>query len=263
MGIKYNVNRDFFKIWTSEMSYVLGFIVADGSLEDAPYLRGRYLRVYSSDMEILTKIKTLMDSQHFIVVTKPKDFLSRGKKYTCKEKYMLRIGSHEIYNDLIALGITPNKSKTIQFLNVPSGFLSCFIRGYLDGDGCIYYYKKQERLVVVFTSGSKEFLQGLSHAINAQYGLNKHKIIYNNGAFQLRYSTRESTILLRQVYAPPLNCLFLSRKYKVYLNFIKGHSKWRLYKLDGAVGKWQANCLQNSYSAVRIRSAPLIEEVFA
>jgi len=33
MGIKYQINSDFFKTWTQEMAYVLGFITADGSLE--------------------------------------------------------------------------------------------------------------------------------------------------------------------------------------------------------------------------------------
>lgn len=138
---------------------------------------------------------------------------------------MLRIGSHEIYNDLIKLGITPHKSKTIRFLKVPSEFLPYFIRGYLDGDGCIYCYKNRARLVVVFTSGSKEFLRGLSCTIGVQYGLNEHNIVYNNGAFQLRYSTMEAVILLRHIYVSPLNCLFLSRKHNAYLNFIKEHPK--------------------------------------
>jgi intein/homing endonuclease len=72
-----------------------------------------------------------------------------GKKYISREKYMIRIGSHEIYNDLVSLGITPHKSKTICLPKVPSEYLAAFLRGYLDGDGCINLYKK--RLSVTFT----------------------------------------------------------------------------------------------------------------
>ena len=237
MGIKYNVDSNFFKAWSPEMSYVLGFVTADGSLEDAPYLRGKYLRVCSSDIEIMQKIKLIMDSEHYITVIKPKEFLSRGKKYIWREKYVLRIGSHTIYNDLIKLGITPNKSKTIRFLDVPPEFLLYFIRGYLDGDGCIYCYKKKKRLMVVFTSGSKEFLQGLSQAISGHYGIKQHNIVYSNRTFQLRYSTKEAVILLRNIYASPLNCLFLSRKYNAYLNFLQDYPKWRENKFDGVVPK--------------------------
>lgn len=95
MGIKYNVNSNFFKLWTPEMAYVLGFITADGSLEDASYLRGKYLRICSSDMEILDKIKAVMDSEHYTTVIKPKEFLSRGKnmfgkKNICYESAAMR-----------------------------------------------------------------------------------------------------------------------------------------------------------------------------
>jgi hypothetical protein len=51
MGIKYKVDSNFFKTWTPSMAYILGFITADGSLENAAYLRGKYLRICSSDIE--------------------------------------------------------------------------------------------------------------------------------------------------------------------------------------------------------------------
>ena len=86
MGIKYKINRDFFKAWTPEMAYVLGFIAADGSLEDASYLRGKYLRICSSDINILEKIKAVMNSEHKIITIKPKEFLSRSKKCISKRK---------------------------------------------------------------------------------------------------------------------------------------------------------------------------------
>ena len=43
MGLKYPVNEKFFDAWSSEMAYVLGFIFADGSLEDSPNIRGKYI----------------------------------------------------------------------------------------------------------------------------------------------------------------------------------------------------------------------------
>ncbi len=60
MGIKYQINRYFFKVLSPEMAYVLGFITADGSLEDASYLRGKYLRICSSDKEILFRFCALV-----------------------------------------------------------------------------------------------------------------------------------------------------------------------------------------------------------
>lgn len=45
MGIKYKVNEDFFNEWSHKMAYILGCYYADGSLEDATYLRGKYIRM--------------------------------------------------------------------------------------------------------------------------------------------------------------------------------------------------------------------------
>ena len=227
MGIKYAINRNFFKIWSSKMAYVLGFIAADGSLEDAPYLRGKYLRITSSDLEILEKLKRTMDSGHRFITIKPKTILIRGKQYISKEKYMLRVGSHEIYNDLVKLGITPHKSKTIQFPKVSHGCLSHFVRGYLDGDGCINFYNKKRRLSVTFTSGSQLFLEQLSKIISSLLDLKTHIAFRNNGAFQLKYSTREAVPFLKFIYSDVTNKLYLERKYKIFSDFLRAYPKWQ------------------------------------
>ena len=236
MGIKYKVDSTFFKAWSASMSYVLGFITADGSLEDAPYLRGKYLRIYSSDVDIVEKIKSALGSEHKIVSIAPQEVCIEGKRYNSRERYMLRIGSQEIYNDLLALGVTPHKSKTIQFPVVPRDFIPAFLRGYLDGDGCISIYGKKKRLSVTFTSGSKLFLEGLSKTVSCALGLKTHKVFQNHRAFQIKYSTKEAVIILKYIYLDISNGLFLDRKHKIFLAFCGQYPEWREYV--GVVPKW-------------------------
>lgn len=221
MGIKYRVNEDFFKTWSDKMAYILGFIVADGSLEDASYLRGKYLRVSSTDREILEKIRTVMSSEHNIVTIKPRKLLDKGKVYITKEKYLLRIGSHKIYNDLFNLGLYPNKSKSIAMPCVPLDFRPHFIRGYLDGDGCIYHAQKRQRLEVIFTSGSRLFLKELSALIGLMVDIKISRVLFNSRAFQIRYSTGDAVPLLKYLYSGTENKLYLERKYRILLNFLK------------------------------------------
>jgi hypothetical protein len=57
MGIKYFVNEKFFSSWGKNMAYVLGYIYADGNLEYSPKIRGRYLRISSTDKNTIIKIK--------------------------------------------------------------------------------------------------------------------------------------------------------------------------------------------------------------
>lgn len=67
MGVKFAVNEKFFHMWSHRMAYVLGFIYADGSLEDAPYIRGKYLRISSTDLDRVECIRNAMASAHTIV----------------------------------------------------------------------------------------------------------------------------------------------------------------------------------------------------
>src|SRR3989338_4130946 len=108
MGIKYFSNEQFFDTWTREMAYVLGYLYADGSLEDSAYIRGKYIRVTSVERGSIERIKKLLKSDHTIVKEIP-------KLPNRKNRYLLRIGSHKLYNSLLNLGLYPNKSLTIRF----------------------------------------------------------------------------------------------------------------------------------------------------
>ena len=57
MGIKHKVNENFFKKWSSNMAYILGYIYADGNLENCDYIRARYIRIASVDKSSIERIK--------------------------------------------------------------------------------------------------------------------------------------------------------------------------------------------------------------
>jgi hypothetical protein len=97
MGIKYKVNENFFKTWSKQSAYVLGFLFADGNLEDSPYIRGRYIRFNNTDYGLIEQIKETLQSSHKIAAIP-----ACGNR---KEKYLLRIGSHKMFNDLEALDL--------------------------------------------------------------------------------------------------------------------------------------------------------------
>ena len=153
MGIKYQVNSSFFEKWTPEMAYILGYIFADGSLEDASYLRGKYLRITSKDEEILLKIKKILNSSHKLQLRKPIKINFKKSTYFSKVLYLLRIGDHKIFDDLINLGVTTRKSLTLKFPEIPTLFFPHFVRGYFDGDGSVFL-TKNNLLLTVFTCGN-------------------------------------------------------------------------------------------------------------
>lgn len=145
---KYTVNQEFFRTWSPSMAWVLGVICADGNLQQGKNCYGR-LRIGMQDKDVLEKIREAMDSTHPIT------------RRTCGKSWYwtLEIGSVAIFDDLVAIGVTPNKSTTITFPEMPKEYLSHFVRGYVDGNGCIYEYKGGTAANVA--SGSIEFLRAV------------------------------------------------------------------------------------------------------
>lgn len=221
MGIKYKVDEEFFKKWTSEMAYVLGYLYADGSLENAEYIRGKYIRVSSIDKSSILKIKSLLMSKHTMVkIDSP---TKNGHK-----RYLLRIGSHELYADLEKLGLYPNKSLTINFPDIPRKFLADFIRGYFDGDGCVHICLGKgkiqryiiKKLSITFTCGSKYFLEKLSNKLEEIIETKNRKVYNGHRSYMLCYSTQDSLKIFKFLYGNLEKKIFLKRKFSIFKEYL-------------------------------------------
>lgn len=127
---KYDINERYFDTWTPNMAYVLGYITADGNISKDKYR----LRISSIDKDILEQINKELFSNRPI----RKEHNSNGEWYT------LCVDNIHIYESLIKLGITPDKSKTVQISYIPSEYKFDFMRGYFDGDGCVYEVNRKD-----------------------------------------------------------------------------------------------------------------------
>lgn len=206
-------NENFFKKWSPEMAYVLGFFYADGNLTVNP--RGsQYLEFTSCDRYLIFGIQKLLNSNHKVSEHK------RNERWSTY--YRLQIGSKEMFSDLSKFGLTVNKSKTVSLPNIPNGFLSNFLLGYFDGDGNVVCssFKKSDRkskspvLSLRFTSGSEVFLRQLKNRLQRELQLSG-SIHYHDG-WRLVYSTNDSRGLFRFLYGNNKS-LFLERKRAVFL----------------------------------------------
>jgi len=204
------------------MAYTLGYLYADGSLEDAAYIRGKYVRVSSVEKNNIVKIKNWLNSKHTIVSQAPTS--KNGKT-----RYLLRIGNRELYNDLINLGLYPNKSLTIRFPNIQKKFLSHFVRGYFDGDGCVRISMRKgkkhtfvlSKLCSVFTSGSKVFLEELARQIKNAINTKLLKVYNGHSSYMLSYTTEDSIRLFKFMYGKVDQAVYLTRKAAIYSKYFK------------------------------------------
>jgi hypothetical protein len=221
VGTKYEVNEKFFKKWSSKMAYLLGYIYADGHLIDTPQMRGKYLTITSIDKDSILRVRDWLNSKHKILIKKSHFSGS-------KDCFILRIGSHEIYNDLFRLGLYPNKSLTINFPKIPKIYFWHFIRGYFDGDGCVYLEKKLnkmnkpilKRLRIFFTSGSHIFLETMNSEINK---LNKlgGKIYKSKRSYQLIFNSKDSVLIFKEIYRGASKNSFFMRKFRIFEEYFK------------------------------------------
>lgn len=143
----YHVNEHYFKTWSNNMAYILGFFAADGFISDQQQM----ISFSQKEESILLKIREKLYSNHPILRNKNSGV------------YMLNINSKILKQDLLRLGMVPRKSMTLKFPEIHKAYLNHFVRGYFDGDGNINYKKRQVNIV----GGSKEFMYSLRDCIAA------------------------------------------------------------------------------------------------
>ena len=191
---KYTLNEDYFKTWSNNMAYILGFFIADGTI--ARDLQ--FVSLSQKEEYILDDIKRELGSNHPIY---------KNKKTGV---YILNLNSQIIKKDLIEIhGVKPNKSSTIEFPYVPREYMSHFIRGYFDGDGFVKY----EKYFVSFVGGSKSFMKSLRMEIESN-GFETNYTEHNTH-FRVYISGRK-TIKLFSDWMYKNKGLYLKRKYEAF-----------------------------------------------
>lgn len=160
----------------------------------------------------------------------------------------MRIGSKKVFHDLLKLGLTPRKSLTIKFPNdIPNKYFGHFIRGYFDGDGCVtikrgvgkYGQPILKGIAIIFTSGSKLFLEGLRDYAYRSAGFGQRSVYYNvySRAYYLKYGTFESLKWFKLFYENNISNLFLKRKFNIFNKYFQ----MRPIRIDKKI----ANILKN------------------
>jgi intein-encoded DNA endonuclease-like protein len=211
------INKNFFKKWTNDMAYILGFIYADGNII---YTKRNtwFWSLQITDGDILEEIKKVLGSSHVI---------SKKKKHNNqKQSYRFQVGSKDMCADLLKLGLTERKSKTILLPEIPEKYFSNFLRGYFDGDGGVWIGLKNKKIdhrtytiSAYFTSGSKDFLVALKNTL-IKYRLVGGSLVEKERGFDLKYSVKDSLILYKIMYNGECS-LFLKRKKEKFEKYIE------------------------------------------
>lgn len=213
--------------WSPELCYSVGLIATDGSLS----IDGRHIDLTSKDRE---QIKTFQNclGLHDIKIDRKIGGYTEKKDY-----YRIQFSDSKFHRWLIAIGITPRKSKTIGQIKIPTKYFFDFLRGCFDGDGSIYSYwdprwKSSYMFYITFTSASIKFLKWLQQSIEKLTVIEGKITIGKKGVYQLRFAKTGTVVLLNKMFYTA-DIPHLKRKYEKAQKIIRQNNKT---SPDGGIG---------------------------
>lgn len=185
---KYKLKDSFFEnIDCEEKAYALGLIYSDGNIHRDKYSWYITFGQQEERKELVYKLHKILGSESKIHST-----LNGSKMF-----YYFSVVSKKMYDDLIKLGVTPNKSLILQFPNsIEKKLMPHFIRGLFDGDGCIWNGKRKKMVIkkektinetrekiihnVKFTyTGNEEFVLAFQNFLIEEIKLKKTKLNFS------------------------------------------------------------------------------------
>lgn len=215
---KFILNHNYFnEINSSEKAYWLGFIFADGFVTKNKYIG---IALSNKDENHLEKFKKAIESNHIIHTYKCDE-----KSYSNPDNFYSKIifKSEIMSNVLKKYGCIEQKSLKLKFPNIEKQYYKDFIRGYFDGDGSFSFSHKNYDFKIV---GTREFLIEIINILNKELNLNMteenlYKRYKNDkNTFYTSIGNKTKTLqFLNYIYED--SNIYLDRKYKKYLDFLK------------------------------------------
>lgn len=204
---KYKYDQNYFEIIdTQEKAYWLGFIYADGCIQENANTNSCELaiKLQGSDYKHLKKFNKSINGNVNVEVFDSICNLNQ-KTYSSSS---IRIYSAKMVHDLKEHGLCNNKSFVLQFPEINNELLPHFIRGFFDGDGCICDDISRKLVKCDFTCASIEFINSL------------RTLLYANGISSYIY--QETDRIYRLYIRGLLNCdkflQFIYRDANIFLD---------------------------------------------
>ena len=196
----HHYNIHFFSTYTKESCYWAGFIMADGCVRRTCL----HIKLANKDRGHLQKFLDCISANYQI----------KGKSYST-----IDISGPWFLSDMKdKFGIVPRKTFIAKYPIIPKKYHKDFIRGVMDGDGCITY----TTCPTLNFTGTKELLTEISYifksiGVKLKSGNEVPPIhISNKNIGQVHYSGKNAKIILDWLYRGTIESERLTRKYNRY-----------------------------------------------
>jgi DNA-binding transcriptional regulator WhiA len=211
-------NSNYFEtIDSRDKAYWLGIMYSDGCV--CKRKEGKYsISLEMVDQEHIEKFKNALNSAHKICTIRHKGYEN------AKLSYSIHIYDNKIANDLINLGCVPRKSACLSSIpDIPKEFVYDFIRGFVDGDGCISYKATKDSYSFMLVGASQVFLKNVMKFLD----IDKLSLIQTTKTSYLVSCSNRDDIyrILTKLYEHSTYETRLDRKFNKYQEFIEWYNK--------------------------------------
>lgn len=201
-----NIDEFYFdEIDTAEKAWLVGLIAADGCITN----KHTFGITQSGDngYKLISYVRNLLrvTNQIYRVET------------FAQPCYIIRANSQKVTASLARYNIIPNKTLIYTFpYNIPRIYYKDFIRGYLEGDGCIGIYedKRGSKKFRASFAGTAEFLKQCKEIIPVSCQIHKTTSKINEIIWNGRYALK----FCEWLFSTP--DLYLSYKYNIYKDYL-------------------------------------------
>lgn len=209
----------FDEINSADKAYWLGFIYADGYVikkeESRNYELG--IELNRNDEYHLQKFNKELGGVHAIYQKHKDLYIADNPEISHVDTSVIRVYSADIVDALEKHGVVQNKTNIPNtFPKMEGVFFMDFLRGYVDGDGCIYvsnaYYKSQ----IHITSCYSQVLEYIRKVLLDNYKIQSRVYKENERKHRLYIAQKDILKFLDLLYESP-ECTCLKRKYEKYL----------------------------------------------
>lgn len=200
------------RVWRPDLAYAVGLIATDGNLSS----RGFHICLVSRDIDQLNTFRRILGIRNTIG--------SHRGGFARRPVFRVTLGDRLFHEWLTNIGVTPRKSHTIGALAIPDDYFRDFLRGHLDGDGCITAYVDRhnaklrpnyvyQRLYVRFMSASRAHMEWLRDRITTLIAVDGYLIVDKRSGdrtalHRLHFAKKDAITLLRWIYySPDVPCL--------------------------------------------------------
>jgi len=199
---KVGYNENIFEtIDTHDKAYWLGFIEADGCI----FKDELRIKLGAEDKSHLEKFVTFMEGKNL-------NISKSVHGITGNDLYKVAISNKKLRADLQKCGIQYNKSMNEKpYTDLPNEFIHDYIRGYLDGDGCIY-----NNLKTISFVGSYDMVKWIKDVFINSLNVYDVKIQTHGKIYKIQWnSNRDKKAIINYLY-DNMNCeTYLDRKYNL------------------------------------------------